>query len=183
MNCVLTGKGALVLMDSEERDSTADSTPPITGDKTALSKFIENMGLHFEEYGVPRIGGRILGLLMAASRPVSSEEIAEVLDASRSSVSTNLRTLLMTGLADRVSLPGERSDYYVSSDEVWEVILDIRLEQIKSLREMAEEGLEGMQGHHPARARMEEITAWTDMVEKAYASIMQSWQSRKEQLA
>ena len=170
-------------MDSEETDSASDSTPPLSGDTTKLSQFIENMGLHFEEYGVPRIGGRILGLLLASSRPVSSEEISEVLEASRSSVSTNLRTLLMTGLADRVSLPGERSDYYVFSDEAWEAILEIRLDRIESLREMAEDGLQGVQDHHPARARLKEITAWADMVEKAYEGIIKEWQSRKEEPA
>jgi DNA-binding transcriptional regulator GbsR (MarR family) len=141
------------------------------------------MGLHFEEYGVPRIGGRILGLLLAASRPVSSEELSEMLEASRSSVSTNLRTLLMTGLADRVSLPGERSDYYIFSDEAWDVILKIRLDRIESLREMAENGLQGVQDHHPARTRLKEITAWADMVEKAYIGILKEWQSRKEEPA
>ena len=65
------------LMDYEETDSGSDSTPPLSGDTTTLSQFIENMGLHFEEYGVPRIGGRILGLLLASSRPVSSEEMSE----------------------------------------------------------------------------------------------------------
>jgi DNA-binding transcriptional regulator GbsR (MarR family) len=137
------------------------------------------MGLHFEEYGVPRIGGRILGLLLAASRPVSSEEMAEVLEVSRSSVSTNLRTLLMTGLADRVSLPGERSDYYVFSDEAWETTLELRLDGIQALREMAEDGLQGMHDQHPARARLEEILAWTDMVGKAYQELIREWQSRK----
>src|SRR6266545_4419294 len=121
-------------MDSKETDSASDSTPPLSGDTIKLSQFIENMGLHFEEYGVPRIGGRILGLLLASSRPVSSEEISEMLETSRSSVSTNLRTLLMTGLADRVSLPGERSDYYIFADEAWEDILKIRLDRIESLR-------------------------------------------------
>lgn len=169
-------------MDSEETDS-ADSTPPLSGDAARLSQFIENMGLHFEEYGVPRIGGRILGLLLASSRPVSSEEISEVLEASRSSVSTNLRTLLMTGLADRVSLPGERSDYYVFSDEAWETILEIRMDRIEALREMAEDGLLGMHDHHPARARLQEITDWTDMVKKAYEGILEKWQSRKEEPA
>jgi DNA-binding transcriptional regulator GbsR (MarR family) len=139
------------------------------------------MGLHFEEYGVPRIGGRILGLLLASSRPASAEEIAEELETSRSSVSTNLRTLLMTRLADRVSLPGERSDYYIFSDEAWEAILEIRLDRIESLREMAEDGLHGMQGDHPARARLEEITAWTDMVAQAYERSIKEWQSRKEE--
>ena len=167
-------------MDSEETDSASDSTPPLSGDITTLSKFIENMGLHFEEYGVPRIGGRILGLLLAASRPVSSEELSEMLEASRSSVSTNMRTLLMIGLAARVSLPGERSDYYIFSDEGWEAILKIRLDRIESLREMAEDGMRGMQNQHPAWVRLEEITAWTEMVEKAYEGIIKAWQSRKE---
>lgn len=167
-------------MDSEETDSASDSTPPLSGDKTALSKFIENMGLHFEEYGVPRIGGRILGLLLAASRPVSSEELSEMLEASRSSVSTNLRTLLMIRLADRVSLPGERSDYYIFSDEGWEAILQIRLDRIESLREMAEDGMRGMQDQNPAWVRLEEITAWTEMLEKSYEGIIEAWQSRKE---
>ncbi|MFN7035193.1 MAG: GbsR/MarR family transcriptional regulator, partial [Bellilinea sp.] len=99
-------------MVSDETDS-GDSTPPISGDLSTLSQFIENMGLHFEEYGIPRIGGKILGLLLIASRPVSPEEMAELLQVSRSSISTNLRTLMMAGLADRVSVPGERSDYYV----------------------------------------------------------------------
>jgi DNA-binding transcriptional regulator GbsR (MarR family) len=138
------------------------------------------MGLHFEEYEVPRIGGRILGLLLTASHPVSSEEISEMLEASRSSVSTNLRTLLMTGLAERVSLPGERSDYYVFSDEAWEAILEIRLDRIEALREMAEDGLQGVQDNQLARARLKEITAWADMVEKAYEGIIKAWQSRKE---
>ncbi len=166
-------------MESEPADSAADSTPPLTGDTKALTQFIENIGLHFEEYGVPRAGGRILGLLLASSRPVSSEEMSEVLEISRSSVSTNLRTLLMTGLADRVSLPGERSDYYVFSDEAWRATLEIRLDGIKSLHQMAEEGLQGMRDDHPARARLEEILAWTEMVGKAYERTIEKWQSRK----
>ena len=170
-------------MGSEETDSGSDSTPPLSGDTTTLLQFIENIGLHFEEYGVPRIGGRILGLLLASSRPVSSEEMSEVLEVSRSSVSTNLRTLLMTGLADRVSLPGERSDFYIFSDEAWEAILKIRLDRIESLREMAENGLQGVQDHHPAQTRLKEITDWADMVEKAYEGILKEWQSRKEKSA
>jgi DNA-binding transcriptional regulator GbsR (MarR family) len=170
-------------MDSEETDSASDSNLPLSGDTTTLSQFIENMGLHFEEYGVPRIGGRILGLLLASSRPVSSEEMSEVLEVSRSSVSTNLRTLLMTGLADRISLPGERSDFYVFSDEAWETTLEIRMDGIESLREMAEDGLQGMADHHPARARLEEILSWTDMVGTAYEQLIKEWQSRKEEPA
>ncbi len=168
-------------MESEDTDSASDSTPPLNGDLSPLSQFIENMGLYFEEYDVPRIGGRILGRLLAASRPISADEMAEALAVSRSSVSTNLRTLLMTGLADRVSLPGERNDLFVASDEAWEVILKIRLGRVESLREMAEDGLGGISDQHPARKRLEEILAWTDLVSKAYKGILEEWQSRKEE--
>ncbi len=166
-------------MGSEETDS-GDSTPPILGDEATLSQFIENMGLHFEEYGIPRIGGKILGLLLVATRPVSPEEMAEVLQVSRSSISTNLRTLQMAGLADRVSLPGERSDYYVFSDEAWENSLEMRLESVQNLREMAQEGLQGLAEEHPARQRIDEIIDWTGLLQQAYEKLLQEWQSRKE---
>lgn len=167
-------------MGSEATDSMADSTSPLSGDTETLLQFIENIGLHFEEYGVPRIGGKILGLLLASSRPVSSEEMADILQVSRSSVSTNLRTLLITGLADRVSLPGERSDFYVFSDEAWEKSLELRLDGILSLHEMAEEGLEGLAEQHPGRARLKEILAWTELVQAAFENLIQEWQTRKE---
>lgn len=166
-------------MDLEETDSS-DSKPPISGDTNTLSQFIENMGLHFEEYGIPRIGGRILGLLLVSNRPVSPEEMSEILQVSRSSVSTNLRTLQMTGLADRVSLPGERSDFYIFSDDAWETSLEMRLEGIQSLHEMAEEGLQGMDEDHPARTRLTEILAWSDLVAETYEALIQKWNSRKE---
>lgn len=57
-------------MDSEEADNGSDSpNPPILGGDPTLSQFIENMGLHYEKYGVARIGGRILGLLMLTRAP------------------------------------------------------------------------------------------------------------------
>lgn len=167
-------------MDSEEADSGTDSNPPIQGDSTTLSQFIENMGLHFEEYGVPRIGGRILGLLLASSRPVTPEEMSDILQVSRSSISTNLRTLQMTGLADRVSLPGERSDHYVFSDDAWENSLEMRLEGILSLEEMAKDGLEGMGEDNPARKRMLEVLAWSSLVKESYERLIQEWHAQKE---
>jgi DNA-binding transcriptional regulator GbsR (MarR family) len=168
------------MASENETENVAASRSPLSGDTTTLVQFIENIGLHFEEYGVPRIGGRILGLLLASSRPVSPEEMSAVLQVSRSSVSTNLRTLVMTGLADRVSLPGERSDFYVFADEAWEKSLEMRLDGIQSLHEMAVDGLKGLDEQHPARARLEEILAWTEMTQVAFESLIQQWQSRKE---
>lgn len=167
-------------MAGEEANAEADSVPPLSGDTPTLLQFIENIGLHFEDYGLPRIGGRILGLLLASARPVSPEEMSDLLQVSRSSVSTNLRTLVMTNLVDRISLPGERSDFYVFSDEAWERSLEMRLDEVRSLHEMATEGLTGVDEQHPARARLAEILDWAEMVETAFETLIQQWQSRKE---
>ena len=169
-------------MESEEADS-GDSNPPISGDLSTLAQFIENMGLHFEDYGVPRIGGKILGLLLVCARPVSPEEIAEVLQVRRSSISTNLRTLLMAGLADRITLPGERSDFYVLSDDAWESSLEMRLDGVQSLQEMVENGMQGLDDHHPGRKRLQEILEWSELVKQSYEKLISAWQSRKEEPA
>lgn len=166
-------------MTAETEDSAgADSPKP--GDPADLSEFIENMGLHYEAYGVPRIGGRILGLLMLSPRPLAAEDMAESLQVSRSSVSTNLRTLLMTGLVEKVSLPGDRYDYFVFSDTAWLRILEMRLEGILSFKELAEEGLQTLDSSHPARFRLQEMKEWVELVEAAYERLSRKWQSRKE---
>jgi DNA-binding transcriptional regulator GbsR (MarR family) len=166
-------------MDSDESDN-ADSKPPSVGDNAALSRFIENMGLHYEEYGVPRIGGRIMGLLMFALRPYSADEIADALQVSRSSISTNLRTLIMAELVEKVSLPGERVDYFVFSSDAWQRALEMRLAGSFALREMAEETLEELQADSPARARLEELREWAELLEKMVRSFHNKWQSRQE---
>jgi DNA-binding transcriptional ArsR family regulator len=93
-------------------DGDSSDNPPLPEDSPVISQFIENMGLHYQHYGLSRISGRILGLLLVTPQPISSEEMAEALQVSRSSVSTNLRTLLMTGLIEKVSLPGNRVDFF-----------------------------------------------------------------------
>src|SRR5258707_3209499 len=78
----------------------------------ALQEFVESMGVYFERFALPRIGGRILGLLLIADRPLSLDDMASTLRVSRASISTNMRLLTASSLAEQVSFPGDRRDYY-----------------------------------------------------------------------
>ncbi len=169
-------------MESEQGDSAIEgSKPPLIGDDDlALSEFVENMGLHYESYGVPRIGGRILGLLLVTPRPISSEEMAEALQVSRSSISTNLRTLLLTGLVEKVSLPGERVDFFEFAEDAWENALQLRLADILPLKELAEEGLEGLEPGSPGQQRLLEMMEWAELVNEFSQQLTLAWQSRRE---
>ncbi len=84
-----------------------------TSDSEAvISEFVEQLGLIGEADGLPRIAGRILGLLVIYGGPLSFAEIAQRLQVSRGSVSTNTRLLEHFGVIERVARPGERQDYF-----------------------------------------------------------------------
>lgn len=77
-----------------------------------VDEFIEAMGLRFQDQQLPRIAGRLFGLLLIEGGPLSFGELAERLQVSRGSVSTNARMLAELGLIERVARPGDRQDHY-----------------------------------------------------------------------
>jgi DNA-binding transcriptional regulator GbsR (MarR family) len=83
------------------------------------------MGLVCEKEGMARSAGRIFGLLLACDGPYSLEEIADLLQVSKASVSTNARMLEQLGLITRVSEPGDRRDFYRAEPDPWERMLRI----------------------------------------------------------
>lgn len=74
--------------------------------------FIERVGVMAERDGLPRIAGRILGLLLVTPGALSIEDFATRLNVSRASVSTGARRLVELGKIERVGRPADRKDYY-----------------------------------------------------------------------
>jgi DNA-binding transcriptional regulator GbsR (MarR family) len=72
----------------------------------AIEQFIERVGLIAQVDGLPRIAGRIMGLLVIYGGPFSFAEIAKRLQVSRGSISTNRRLLENLGVIERVARPG-----------------------------------------------------------------------------
>lgn len=80
--------------------------------KDPVQDFVETMGLRFQDQQMPRIAGRLFGLLLLEGGPFSFGELADRLQVSRGSISTNARLLENIGLVERVAKPGDRQDYY-----------------------------------------------------------------------
>jgi DNA-binding transcriptional regulator GbsR (MarR family) len=110
----------------------------------ATDTFIETMGRHFEEEGIPRIAGRLFGLLMVNEAPCSLDDMAERLQVSKGSVSSNSRMLEQWGVAERVTRPGDRRDYYHLADDMEQRILERQMEHVVRMRERLREGLASM---------------------------------------
>jgi DNA-binding transcriptional regulator GbsR (MarR family) len=103
-------------------------------------RFIERIGRFFEAEGAPRTAGRILGLMLLTPAELTLDEIAEALQVSKASISTNARRMEMVGVLERYSHPGDRRDFYRVPQDIAARLLERQLRRIRQLRELVEEG-------------------------------------------
>ncbi len=141
-----------------------------------LSRFVENMGMYFENQGIPRIGGRILGLLMIAHRPLSAEDLARVLKVSRGSLSTNFRALLASGMVEKVPLYGDRRTYFAFSDAAMEHRTITGTRAASAFKKLVEQGLAALPPKDPARRHLDASLVWSEMIIHAFEQVLAEWQ-------
>jgi DNA-binding transcriptional regulator GbsR (MarR family) len=143
-----------------------------------LIRFIENMGMYFESYGIPRIGGRILGLLLIAPEPLAAERIASMLKASRGSISTNIRVLLTSGLAEKVTFPGDRTTYFIFPETGLEKTLHVEVQSMIAMKRLIQQGLDAMPHDDGAYSRMQEMIDWSDFLIQHFQKALTDWRAR-----
>ncbi len=141
----------------------------------AIEQFITNLGLYFEEFGIPRIGGRMLGLLLVSPQPLAAEEMANKLKVSRASISTNINVLLVSGLAERVGIAGDRRDFYQFPHGGLELIFTTRMKAVTTLANLAEQCLTALGPAHPARGSMEELANLANFTASYLQDMLVAW--------
>jgi DNA-binding transcriptional regulator GbsR (MarR family) len=149
-----------------------------------MQRFIESMGIYFEHLELPRITGRILGLLMVTDRPLSLDDMAAALQVSRASASTNIRMAMHFGAAELVSIPGDRRDYYRLAGDVWEHHLTRGITLTTALRRIAEEGLAVLEpADGVACARLQEMRDFCDFSLDELNATLARWRERQRTAA
>lgn len=104
--------------------------------------FIEDIGLFFEQMGMPRMAGRILGFLLISDPEAQSiTEVTQALKASKSAVSMMARLLVENGLIERAASPVPRRDYYRFKPGGWVLYMRQWLGLMAELHKIAERGL------------------------------------------
>jgi hypothetical protein len=100
-----------------------------------------------EEWGLPPITGRVLGWLMICDPPEQSAgEIADTIQASRASLTSNMRLLTTIGLVRKVRRAGDRTAYYRIEDDAWHKVVQRKLDGLGTFGDIAEEGF-AITGH------------------------------------
>lgn len=124
------------------------------------------------------MAGRIFGWLLISEPPhQSTNELIEVLQASKGSISTMTRLLIQLRFIERISLPGERRDYFCIKPGAWSQLTQNQLERVKDFRQLADKGLEMLVDKDPSRsARLEEMRAIHAFWERELPLLHQRWE-------
>ncbi|HKG91089.1 MAG TPA: MarR family transcriptional regulator [Gemmatimonadaceae bacterium] len=123
----------------------------------SYQQFVDRVGMHWENEGLPRIAGRIFGFLFLQAEPCSLDEMADGLGVSKASVSTDARRLTQLGLLERASRPGDRRDYYAISPDTPVTAMRLKLRSMERFRRLVHGAL-SLPGTDPAvRERLEKF--------------------------
>ena len=97
----------------------------------AKTRFIDSWGEIGPKWGIPRTMAQIHALLMISEEPLSTDDVMKELGISRGNANMSLRNLADWGLIRRVSVRGDRKEYFQSEKDVWNMFCRIARERKK----------------------------------------------------
>lgn len=99
---------------------TTDKT--VAGPLSSIQqKFILHWGEMGTRWGVNRTVAQVHALLYISHKPLNADDIVETLGVARSNVSTSLKELQSWGLVHITHVLGDRRDYYVALQDMYDV--------------------------------------------------------------
>jgi DNA-binding transcriptional regulator GbsR (MarR family) len=88
----------------------------------ARDKFMSYIATMCDDFGLNRFVAQIYAVLYLSDKPLSLDEIAEKLGASKGNVSINIRELVKWGAVKNVWVKGSRKDFYEAELDIKKVI-------------------------------------------------------------
>lgn len=130
--------------------------------------FIEKTGLISQAEGLPRIAGRVFGMLIFDGDMVSFGDLATRLKVSRASISTSMRILQERGLVKRTSKPGERQDYFQLAPNPYATMFELIQKRTRATRDEIAETINSLPNDFDAIGR---LTAYADFYASTDAAV------------
>lgn len=135
----------------------------------AREHLIQSWGTLGSQWGINRTMAQIHALLMVTKRPLSAEDIMEILQISRGNANMNVRALIDWGLVQKTFKSGERREFFVAEKDIWEVFRRVTAERKKRELEPVVRALDKASKVDKAKnseVDPEEVKEFTEMVGK-----------------
>ena len=97
----------------------------------AKNQFISNWGAFATHWGINKTMAQVHALLLINTKPLCAEDIMEQLQISRGNVNMNVRELIDWNLVERITIVGERKEYFTAEKDIWKVATQIIKERKK----------------------------------------------------
>ncbi len=137
----------------------------------AQEKFINAWGGLGSSWGINKTMAQIHALMLISSKPLTTDDIMDRLKISRGNANMNVRALIDWGLVEKISVTGERKEFFEAEKDIWEVARRVarerRKREIEPVRRLLEdfESVEG--GDQEELETFKKVTADIDQfVEK-----------------
>lgn len=136
--------------------------PELLGEVVVFENFLHRIGFK-------RIDGAIFGLLVLASRPLTSEEIENVLGLSQSAVSLSLKNLIHFGAVETRDSRSSRAKLHRPRENALAIVASVfrkrEQEAIHEFKEMAGRCLKKVSPSGPRARRLQSILATCELAE------------------
>jgi HTH-type transcriptional regulator, osmoprotectant uptake regulator len=145
---------------------------------------IQNFGYAYKAFGLNKLMGYVVALLIFTPEPLSLDDIAKHLKRSKGPVSQITRRLRDKNLIRRVWQPDSRKDYYEIQPDVFENAFRNNFELIKKNTRLAKQlksnvSKEKNKSLDSLKIRLAEMQLFYEMMEKHYQNFLDEWSSRE----
>ncbi|GAB3767635.1 GbsR/MarR family transcriptional regulator [Microlunatus parietis] len=141
--------------------------------------FTDAVAAFFAREGMPLIPGRVIGWLLISDPPEqAAAQLAEVLQASRSSISSATRMLTPSGLVEGIRKRGDRQEYFRIAADGWSRMLMRRYGYATEFRDLLSRGLTVLDDA-PAdrRERLQNVHSLYGFLADELPALLQRWEN------
>jgi DNA-binding transcriptional regulator GbsR (MarR family) len=143
---------------------------------TTTTDFIEKFCMVAEQDGFPRIAGRLMGFLLVNEGPYTLDELADEVQISKTSASTNARLLEQHGIIEKVVKAGDRRDFYRLADDHWERMFDVAKKRMQKFHDVLDQTIESLPpSQEYGRKRLQEAQSFHAFMLDHFDTRIEEW--------
>ena len=151
----------------------------------AKDKLVQAWGNLGYSWGLNKVMAQIHALLMVSPKPLSTEEIMSELNISRGNANMNIRALIDWNIISRISIPGERKEYFKSEKDIWTLARQVAKERrkrelepiLKTLREVSQLENDGTENTKEFKKVTKELKGFAEKSDNLLETFIKSEES------
>ncbi|MFI6744126.1 GbsR/MarR family transcriptional regulator [Nonomuraea sp. NPDC050451] len=125
------------------------------------------------------MSARVLAVfLFTGAETITMGEIGDRLGASAGAVSGAVKSLLSTGLIERLPAPGSRREHYRLREDAWPTLFSTQNTVVQVMLQAAEAGIAATAAGDPAHERLRRMHDFYEFLLGEPPGLLRRWQER-----